>query len=108
MGLNEVNFTMGFKPESRKFKIDVVLDNYLELKHQIYRISPFELTNFEEKISKYEKKVKEPNEESKFNDLKLKLNELKDLIQNFDPEASPMQVKNRVDELNQLLERGKK
>ena len=53
VGLNETGFTMGFAPESRIFKIEVVLDNSMELKHQIYRLSPFELSNLEKKISKY-------------------------------------------------------
>ena len=108
VGLNEVGFTMGFAPESRTFKIAVVLDNSLELKHEIYRLSPFEISNFEKKISKYGKKVKETQEENKFHDLKSKLNELKNSIQDFDPKASPMQVKNKVEELNQLLEKNKK
>ena len=105
LGLNEVGFTMGFAPESRTFKIDVILDNTLELKHEIYRLSPFELSNLEKKISKYGKKAKEKDEESKFHDFQLKLNELKDLIQGFNPKASPVQVKNKVEELNQLLEK---
>ena len=104
VGLNEVSFTMGFAPESRIFKVNALLDNNLELKHLIYRLSPFELSNLEKKISKYGKNLDEGYEGRKFHDLKLKLNELNELIQDFDPKASPIQVKERVEELNQMLE----
>ena len=107
-GLNEVSFTMGFAPESRTFNISVIVDNSLELKHQIYRLSPFELSNLEKEINKFGKKIKETQERSKFQDFEVKLSKLKELIQEFDPKTSPIQIRNKIEELNKLLEKNKR
>jgi len=102
-GINHFEEILETPDRTAFYEVKLILNNNLKWIHEFYRLSTSELSEIEDYILEYEKKAKTPIEKSSSHGLNFKFNNLKKIIETFDPIEQVKPIKEKLDELTKII-----